>query len=111
MSETITATLLLRRWQGEKATYHLVSFTGDEAEALTGHALMQKLELGRRRGFGSVKVMARIGDTEWKSSVFPMTIDPTSKRSKSWTLLVSKKIMRSEDLAPGDMIEVTVTPA
>ena len=71
MNETITATLPLRRWQGEKATYHLVGFTADEAEALAGYALMQKLEMGRRRGFGSVKVLARIGETEWKTSVFP----------------------------------------
>ncbi|MEP0392973.1 MAG: DUF1905 domain-containing protein [Erythrobacter sp.] len=104
MSETVTATLPLRRWQGEKATYHLVSFTGDEAEALTGHALMQRLELGRRRGFGSVKVTAAIGETVWKSSVFPQN------KQSEWILLISKKVMKAEDLAPGDEISVSVTP-
>lgn len=104
MSETITATLPLRRWQGEKATYHLVSFTGDQAEALAGHALMQKLEMGRRRGFGSVKVTASIGDTSWKSSVFPQD------KQSEWILLVSKKVMKAQDLAPGDQIAVSVTP-
>lgn len=104
MSETITAILPLRRWQGEKATYHLVGFTGDEAEALSGHALMQKLEFGKRRGFGSVKVTATIGETSWQSSVFPQ-----DKQSK-WILLISKKVMKAEDLAPGDQIPVSVTP-
>lgn len=104
MSETITATLPLRRWQGEKATYHLVSFIGDEAEALAGHALMQKLEMGRRRGFGSVKVTASIGDTSWNSSVFPQD------KQSSWILLVSKKVIKAQDLAPGDEIAVSVTP-
>lgn len=104
MSETITATLPLRRWQGEKATYHLVGFTGDEAEALTGNALMQKLELGRKRGFGSVKVMATIGDTTWKTSVFPQN------KQSEWILLVSKKVMKAQDLAPGDDISVSVSP-
>lgn len=104
MSEAIAATLPLRRWQGEKATYHLVGFTGDEAEALAGHALMQKLELGRRRGFGSVKVMATIGETSWKTSVFPQD------KQSEWILLVSKKVMKAEDLAPGDEVPVSVNP-
>ena len=104
MTETITATLPLRRWQGEKATYHLVGFTGEEAEALAGHALMQKLEFGKRGGFGSVKVMATIGETTWKTSVFPQD------KQSEWILLVSKKVMKAEDLAPGDQIAVSVAP-
>lgn len=104
MSEAIAATLPLRRWQGEKATYHLVGFTGEQAEALAGHAIMHRLEFGRRRGFGSVKVTARIGETVWKTSVFPQ--DGQSE----WILLVSKKVMRAEDLAPGDEVTVEVTP-
>lgn len=104
VSETITATLPLRRWQGEKATYHLVSFTGDDAELLAGNALMQKLELGRKRGFGSVKVIATVGETTWKTSVFPQN------KQSEWILLVSKKVMRAEDLAPGDTLNVSISP-
>ena len=104
MSDTIEATVPLKRWAGEKAVYHLVTFCGAEAEALAGHALMQRLEYGRTRGFGSIKVTARIGATEWTTSVFPQ-----SKQSE-WVLLISKKVMRAEDLAPGDAVTVTVTP-
>ena len=104
MSETVSATLPLRRWQGEKATYHLVTFAGDAAEALSGYAIMQKLEFGKRGGFGSIKVTARIGDTAWKTSVFPQA------KQSEWVLLISKKVMRAEDIAPGDLIEVDVTP-
>lgn len=104
MNDTITATLPLSRWQGEKAVYHFVIFTGEEAEALAGHALMHRLELGRRRGFGSVKVAARIGETQWKTSVFPQN------RQSEWVLLVSKKVLRAEDLAPGDPVAVEITP-
>lgn len=102
--ETICATLPLQRWQGEKAVYHLVIFTGEQAEALAGHALMHRLEYGRKRGFGSVKVAARIGRTSWKSSVFPQS------RQSEWVLLVSKKVMRAEDLAPGDEVNVEIAP-
>lgn len=104
MSETITTTLTLRRWQGEKATYHLVGFAGDEAETLAGHALMQRLEMGRARGFGSIKVTAQIGGTSWKTSVFPQD------KQSEWILLVSKKVMKAEDLAPGAELTVSVTP-
>jgi len=64
MSETISARLALMRWQGERGTYHLVTFTGAEAQALEAHAVMERLENGRARGFGSVKVTARIGGTK-----------------------------------------------
>ena len=104
MTDTVDATLTLTRWQGEKATYHLVTYSGPEAEALSAHALMHRLEFGRTRGFGSVKVIARIGQTEWTTSVFPQ------KKQSEWVLLVSRRVMRAEDLAPGDTIDVAVTP-
>lgn len=102
MSDTLHATLPLRRWQGEKATYHLVTFTGDQAEVIAMHARLHRLEFGRARGFGSVKVMARIGDTEWKTSVFPQA------KQSEWVLLVSRKVMRAENLEPGAPVAVTL---
>jgi hypothetical protein len=96
--ETVTATLPLTRWQGDRGTYHLVVIHGEEAEQIAMHARLHRLEYGRQRGFGSVKVMARIGSTEWKTSVFPQD------RSTEWILLVSKKVMRAEDLAEGDPV-------
>ena len=103
MSETITATLPLRRWQGDRGTYHLVVFTDDAAHALAGHALMHRLEFGRARGFGSVKVVARIGDTQWNSSVFPQ------KEQSEWVLLISKKVMRAQDLQAGAQVKLRLT--
>ena len=43
--------------------------------------------------------MARIGGTEWKTSVFP-------SKSGEWWLLVGKKVLRAEDLAEGDDVGV-----
>ena len=73
-----------------------MSITGEHAETIAMHARIERLELGARRGFGSVKVNARIGETQWKSSVFPQ------KKSTEWILLVSKKVLKAEDLADGD---------
>lgn len=103
MSETITASLPLTRWQGDRGTYHLVTFTGAEAEALSTHAALHKLEFGRARGFGSIKLTARIGETEWRTSVFPQ------RQNSEWVLLVSKKVMRAEDIGVDERVEVAVT--
>ena len=100
MSDTITCTLPLRQWRGERGTYHLVTITGEEAEAIAMHERLARLEVGSRRGFGSVKVMARIGGTRWKTSVFPQN------RKSEWVLLVSKKVMKAEYLAEGDPLTV-----
>ena len=100
MSETLTITTPLTRWEGDRGTYHLVSIKGKCAETIAMHARIEKLELGTRRGFGSVKVMARIGDARWKSSVFPQD------KSTEWILLVSKKVMKDEDIVKGDKVTV-----
>lgn len=101
--DELSATLPLSRWQGERGTYHLVTFTGDDAEALAARAVMERLETGRARGFGSLKVTARIGASEWRTSVFPQ------KGQSEWILLVSRTVMRAEGLAPGEPVHVTLT--
>lgn len=100
MSDTLTFTTPLICWQGDRGTYHLVRIEGETAETITMHARLLKLELGTRRGFGSVKVIAQVGGTSWKSSVFPQN------KQSEWILLVSKKVMRAEDLAEGDPVEL-----
>ena len=99
MSDTLRHDTTLTRWQGDRGTYHLATIGSDAAEAITMHERLHRLEFGARRGFGSVKVMARIGNTRWKTSVFP-------SKSGEWWLLVSKKVMRAEDLAEGHALTV-----
>ncbi|MEM9086348.1 MAG: DUF1905 domain-containing protein [Pseudomonadota bacterium] len=103
MSETLTATVPITRWQGERGTYHLVTFSEADAETLAAQAVMERLEFGRSRGFGSLKVTARIGGTEWRTSVFPQ------KKQSEWVLLVSRKVMRAEGLEAGQPTTVHLT--
>ncbi|MEL7198496.1 MAG: DUF1905 domain-containing protein [Pseudomonadota bacterium] len=108
MRDTLEITLPLRRWSGDRGTYHLVQVGGDAAEAITTHAALHRMEFGRQRGFGSVKCYAQIGETRWKTSVFPMNVENMPKRSKNWTLLVSKKVMRAEGLSQGDPVTLSL---
>jgi len=108
LNEVITTTLPLQRWRGDRGTYHLVTLVGEEAEAITTHAALHRMEFGKQRGFGSVKVIAHVGDTEWKTSVFPMNVEDMARKTKNWTLLISKKVMRAENLAESAPVTLTL---
>lgn len=98
--ETVSFTALLSVWRTEKyGDIGYVTIDGAAAEVIGGYELMRRLELGRRRGFGSVKVAAAVGDSRWSTSVFP-------QKSGGWFLPVKKAICRAEDLAAGDEVAV-----
>lgn len=76
-----------------------VALTGEAAEAVSTHELARRLELGKRRGFGSVKVTARIGGSEWQTSLFP-------QKTGGWFLPVKKPVRLAEGLDYGETVEV-----
>ena len=74
-----------------------VALTGAAAEAVAGHELARRLELGKRRGFGSVKVAVQIGNSRWQTSLFP-------QKSGGWFLPVKKPVRLAEGLDFGDEV-------
>lgn len=56
-----------------------------------------------RRGFGSVRVRAVIGETQWNTSVFPDT------KTGSFLLPVKAAVRREQQLDGGDTVPVTIT--
>ncbi|WP_114952323.1 DUF1905 domain-containing protein [Sphingosinicella terrae] len=93
-----TAPLLV--WRTEQyGDIGYVGIDGEAAETIAGHELERRLELGRRRGFGSVKVEVRVGASRWSTSVFP-------QKAGGWFLPVKKAICRAEGLEEGDPVEV-----
>lgn len=73
---------------------------GEAAEALSATALMRKLE-GMARGFGSLKVTATIGDSTWRTSVFP-------SREEGWMLPVKAAVRKAEGIGEGDEVELVL---
>lgn len=58
--------------------------------------------MGQSRHFGSVKVTATIGDTDWQTSLFP------DKQGGGYLLPVKASVRSAEGLSEGDMVRVTL---
>jgi len=88
--------------ESENSSVGFVILPKDAAEQVAAHELARRLELGKRRGFGSVKVTARIGDSEWSTSVFPQ------KGRTGWFMAVKVGIRRAEAIEAGDEIAIAL---
>ena len=102
--EDFTVTTPLWRWQSATApaAWFFVTIAGEAADGIR-MAAMTGQWLDGRKGFGSARVEANIGDTQWKTSVFP------HKESGGWLLPVKAAVRKAEKLVEGDEVTVTVS--
>lgn len=102
MTEQITHTGLLWRWASSTGTgtWHFLTIDGEAGEALSATALMRRLEKSIG-GFGSLKVAAQIGDSTFKTSLFP-------SKELGWLLPVKASVRKAEGIAEGDRVDVTL---
>ena len=102
MYETHTLTTPLWIWTSDNApaSWHFLTLSGEVAEAIHALALIRRLEGGRKRGFGSMKVRATVGDTSWETSIFP------AKNLNGWLLPVKAAVRKAEGLVAGDLVRV-----
>ena len=98
--EIVVHTGPLWRWTGASGTgtWHFLTLDGEAGEAFSGTALMRKLE-GMSRGWGSLKVVATIGESRWSTSVFPA-------KETGWILPVKASVRKAEGLVEGEAVEV-----
>ncbi len=81
----------LWRYPGDQG-WHFVALPHDVGDEITD------LTAGRRRGFGSVKVVVRVGGSEWSTSLFPDT-------ARGTLLLPVKRAVRvAEGLEAGEEV-------
>jgi Domain of unknown function (DUF1905) len=104
MTETYTVTTKLWIWSSDKApaSWHFLTIDGEVAETIHALALMRRLEFGRKRGWGSMKVRATIGETSWETSIFP------ANEVKGWLLPVKAAVRKVEGLVAGDEVRVSI---
>lgn len=89
----VTGPLVL--WTGESASWHFITVPAEQSDEIRAHCF------GERRGFGSVKVEARIGDVAWRTSVFP-------QKSGGYLLPVKAAVRREAGFAAGDEVTVMI---
>ena len=102
MTETIAHTGPLWRWTSASgpAAWHFITIDGAAGEALSGTAIMRRME-GNSRGFGSLRVVATIGESVFKTSVFP-------SKETGWLLPVKASVRKAEGLGEGDAVAVVL---
>jgi Domain of unknown function (DUF1905) len=90
---TVTAPIWL--WSGGGvASWYFLTIDGQTS------AEIRYETLGRTGGFGSVKVVARIGETEFRTSLFP------SKEQGGFILPVKAAVRKAEGIGAGDVVTV-----
>lgn len=82
---------------GGEASWWFISLPIEDAEDL------EKYCSDRKRNFGSIKVSAKIGQTEWQTSVFRDT------KSNTYLLPVKAAVRRKERLEEGSTYEVILS--
>jgi hypothetical protein len=84
-------------WDARRVeTWTFVSLPTEASEDI------RDLASGPRRGFGSLRVRVTVGDSTWKTSIFP-----DSARG-SYVLPIKRAVRTAEALHPGDVAAITV---
>jgi hypothetical protein len=78
------------------AAWHFVNIPTDITEEINF------LHSEKKRGFGSLPVEVTIGETTWKTSIFP------DKKTNSYLLPIKAIVRKKEDIDAGDVIEISV---
>lgn len=105
MSEVVAVETKLWRWASDGSPaggWFFLTVDGPAGEEIAAHEAMRRMELGKGRGFGSVKVRASIGDSEWQTSVFP------SKVHGGYVLPIKAAVRKAEGLAEGDEVKASL---
>ena len=86
-------------WQAKKGAWNFLTLPPEESGAVRMFSAQGDVP---RRGFGSVRVAAQIGESRWKTSVF------LSKAQGGYILPVKKSVRKAESLKAGDTADVSL---
>lgn len=81
-----------------RAPWHFLTVPADIAGQI-------RFMTARTRGFGSIRVKARIAESRWSTSLFP------DKATGSYFLPVKADVRRAASIAAGDRVSVEMTIA
>ena len=91
----IRITSLVWIWKGGEGSgrWYFVTVPEEESNDIRAHAF------GNPRGFGSVRVEAKIGEVSWRTSVFPLN-------SGGYLLPLKAEVRRKANIGAGDQVTI-----
>lgn len=92
---TITFAAPLWKWRADGG-WHFATIDAQIA------AEIRYETMGQARHFGSVKVTATIGETDWQTALFP------DREGGGYLLPVKASVRAAEGVSEGDMVRVTL---
>lgn len=79
-------------YKGDKVSWHLITIPVDDSRQI------KFFTSDLQRGWGAVPVNVTIGNTKWKTSIFP------DKKSATYILPVKAEIRKKEQIKEGDEV-------
>ena len=86
----------LWRYSGETAAWHFITLPRDTSTSV------RSISKGLQSAFGSLRVIATVGKTTWRTSIFP------EAKTKLFVLPVKADIRRRERIGHGDRVKVAI---
>lgn len=85
-------------WQAEKAAWHFVSLPHEKSEEIK---FFNENLSSKKRGWGAVKVLAKIGNTQWRTSIFP-------QKAGAYILPIKAEVRKQEKILEGNTVHVVL---
>lgn len=85
-------------WKAEKASWHFISLPKAQSEEIKFFNDNYHI---KKRGWGAVRVVAKIGDTEWETSIFP-------QKEGVYILPIKADVRKKEKILVGNDVLVTL---
>lgn len=87
-------------YSSAKASWYFVTLPQEDSSKMK---LWNALSMcGSGRGFGSIPIKAKIGETEWKTSIFP------DSKKGSYILPIKAAVRKGENITKGDVVKVVL---
>lgn len=85
-------------WQAEKAAWHFVNLPEEKSAEIK---FFNENMSSKKRGWGAVKVIAKIGATEWSTSIFP-------QKEGAYILPIKASVRKAEKISEGSEVHVSL---
>ena len=89
-------TVRAKVWRWKSGSWHFANLSVKQS------AEIRRRFGGTARGWGSIRVLIKIGETEWNTSLFP------SNENKTYLFAIKAAVRKAEDIDEGDRVTALV---